>query len=78
MSDDGRHVDDEDTHRWDATTLRDEALDCISGQHTALYADDRANELLRAVGLALLATYEQRREFYAVLLDAVRSVRAEP
>jgi hypothetical protein len=60
---------DDDTFRWDASALRDEALDCLHGRHSALTADARSDEILRGVGLGLLALYEQRAEFYAVVRD---------
>lgn len=61
--------EDDDTFRWDAPALRDEALDCLHGQHSALTADDRTGEILRGIGLGLLALYEQRSEFYAAVRD---------
>jgi hypothetical protein len=73
MGDAVSHTDDDD-FRWDGPALRDASLDCLHGAHSALTADDRTQEVLRGIGLALLAMYEQRSEFYGqvatVLSDA--------
>jgi len=65
---------DDDDFAWDAAALRDAALDCLHGTHSALTSDDRTQELLRGIGLGQLALYEQRSEFYrnvvAVLSEA--------
>lgn len=68
-------MNDDDTFRWDATAFREESLDCLSGRHTQLHEDTRTDELLRGIGLALLAEYEQRSEFYAAVRDVLRTAR---
>ncbi|GAA0632413.1 hypothetical protein GCM10010174_61850 [Kutzneria viridogrisea] len=66
---------DDETFRWDSTALRDAALDCLHGRYTALHGDDRTQELLRGIGLALLAAHEQRTEWAGAVLDLLRDAK---
>lgn len=68
------HTDDDD-FVWDGPALRDEALDCLHGAHSALTADDRTQEVMRGIGLALLAMYEQRSEFYRHVVDVLSDAK---
>jgi hypothetical protein len=60
---------------WDGPALRDASLDCLHGTHSALTADDRTQELLRGIGLAQLAIYEQRSEFYRTVVTALSDAK---
>lgn len=68
---------DDERSTWDAEALAEEARDCVSGRYTALHGEDRANELLRGIGLALLANYEQWREVFAAVLATLHDAKRE-
>lgn len=70
-------TEQDDEFRWDAAALAQESLDCVSGRHTALYKDDRSNELLRAIALAQLACYESWREFTVAVRDTLREAKEQ-